>query len=94
MEGFGINVIEAAACGRIVLASNIQGLSDAIQDGKNGFLLEPGNVDEWIKSIDDLMTSRYDRLTDFGVRAADFTRQIIARRVTKSQPRRTSRLLM
>ncbi len=40
MEGFGINVIEAAACERVVIASNIEGLKDAVQDGKNGFFAQ------------------------------------------------------
>ena len=49
MEGFGITAIEAAACGRVVLASNLEGLKDAISDGENGFLLEPENAEVWTK---------------------------------------------
>ena len=44
MEGFGISVIEAASCEIPVIASNIEGLKDAIKDGQNGFLVESGNA--------------------------------------------------
>jgi len=47
MEGFGINAIEAAVCERIVLASDIEGLLDAIKDGKNGKLIESENETAW-----------------------------------------------
>jgi len=54
MEGFGISVIEAGACGLPVLASNIEGLKDAIKEGQNGFLIESGNADAFIKKINEL----------------------------------------
>lgn len=37
-EGFGLTAIEAMACKKPVVASNIDGLAEIIQDGKNGFL--------------------------------------------------------
>lgn len=43
MEGFGINVIEAAASGATVVAARIDGLQDAIEEGCNGFLVEPAD---------------------------------------------------
>ena len=51
MEGFGINAIEAGICERIVLASNIEGLLDAIKDGKNGTLVENENIDAWVEAV-------------------------------------------
>jgi len=55
MEGFGINAIEASVCGRVVVASALEGLKDAIKDGKNGFLVEPGNVEAWTRKIKELL---------------------------------------
>ena len=55
MEGFGINVIEAGACGRVVVASNLEGLKDAIKDGGNGFLVESGNVGAYVSRISELL---------------------------------------
>jgi glycosyltransferase involved in cell wall biosynthesis len=37
-EGFGVVVLEAAACGLPAIGSNIYGLQDAIIDGQTGFL--------------------------------------------------------
>jgi glycosyltransferase involved in cell wall biosynthesis len=54
MEGFGISVIEAGACRLPVLASNMEGLKDAIKDGKNGFLVEPENADAYVQKINEL----------------------------------------
>jgi len=39
MEGFGINVVEAAVCGRMVAASALEGLKDAVKENENGFWL-------------------------------------------------------
>jgi glycosyltransferase involved in cell wall biosynthesis len=40
-EGFGSTVIEAAACGLPAIATRIYGLTDAVVDGKTGFLVAP-----------------------------------------------------
>ncbi|CAK0777491.1 Glycosyl transferase, group 1 family [Gammaproteobacteria bacterium] len=50
-EGFGISVIEAAFCRIPVLASRLEGLQDAIQEGKNGFLVESKNPEAWVEKI-------------------------------------------
>ncbi len=41
-EGFAQSFLEAMARGAIVLASRIDGMREAIRDGENGFLFEPG----------------------------------------------------
>lgn len=43
-EGWGLTVIEAAACGTPSLASNSPGLRDSVQDGVTGFLVPHGDV--------------------------------------------------
>lgn len=40
-EGFGIAAGEAAALGLPVVASDVDGLSELIKNGKNGFLIDP-----------------------------------------------------
>ena len=57
LEGFGISVIEAGACRLPVLAANIEGLKDAIKEGKNGFLVESENAEIWIARINELFAS-------------------------------------
>lgn len=39
IEGFGLVAIEAASCGALVVASDLEGISDAVVDGKNGYLV-------------------------------------------------------
>ena len=72
MEGFGITAIEAAACGRVVLASNLEGLKDAINDGQNGFLLEPGNAEIWTEKIKEVLLNDSFR-KEFGEKAKQYT---------------------
>jgi glycosyltransferase involved in cell wall biosynthesis len=43
-EPFGQVAIEAMACGRAVIASNIGGLRDAVIDGETGVMVPPGDV--------------------------------------------------
>ena len=45
-EGFGSVVIEAAAAGLPALASNIYGLTDAVDEGNTGFLHEVRSIEE------------------------------------------------
>jgi len=74
MEGFGISVIEAALCGRPVIASNLQGLKDAIIQDENGLLVEPGNALAWSGAITTLLGNEHAR-HDLGTRAALYTEQ-------------------
>ena len=44
-EGFGRAVLESMALGKPVIASAVGGLREAIQDGSNGYLVDPGDVE-------------------------------------------------
>ena len=44
-EGWGITVVEAAACGTPSLASDSPGLRDSVRHGETGFLVPHGDVD-------------------------------------------------
>ncbi|MGN6390955.1 MAG: glycosyltransferase family 4 protein [Gemmatimonadales bacterium] len=44
-EGWGITVIEAAACGTPSLASDSPGLRDSVRHGRTGFLVRHGDVE-------------------------------------------------
>jgi glycosyltransferase involved in cell wall biosynthesis len=50
-EAFGIVLLEAMSNGVPVVASNVGGVSDLIVEGKNGYLVRPGNVDEIERKI-------------------------------------------
>jgi glycosyltransferase involved in cell wall biosynthesis len=51
VEGFGIAAIEAGCCGLPVIASNLQGLKDAVLHGRTGFLVEAGNAEAFLDGI-------------------------------------------
>lgn len=74
MEGFGLVVIEAASCERVVLASQLEGLRDAIIPGKNGFLAESENAEQYAKKINALMLED-DLRRDFGIQARKYVKE-------------------
>ena len=51
VEGFGIAAIEAGCCGLPVIASDLQGLKDAVIHGRTGFLVEAGNAGAFLDAI-------------------------------------------
>lgn len=55
-EGLGLSVMEAQACALPVIASNVGGLVDLIEDGRTGYLVPPGNPKELAKKIIDVLT--------------------------------------
>lgn len=74
IEGFGMVVLEAATCGLPVIASHLEGIKDAIQNGKNGLLVEPCDTEGYLKAILALLKDKEARKA-FGRRAAEFTNQ-------------------
>ncbi len=51
MEGFGLVCLEACLCGAALFASRIDGITEAIHDGKNGVLLPAGDVEAWSSAL-------------------------------------------
>jgi glycosyltransferase involved in cell wall biosynthesis len=51
VEGFGIVAIEGGCCGLPVVASNIQGIRDAVLDGRTGYLVGEKGVEEFVEKI-------------------------------------------
>ena len=49
-EAFGLALIEAMAMGIAVVSSNCDGVLDIVQDGENGFLVSPRDVDGLTKT--------------------------------------------
>ena len=70
VEGFGMVFLEAAACAKPVIAGRSGGAVYAVEDGYNGFSVDPENVEELKRAIRELMDP--DRRTAMGVAGIDF----------------------
>jgi len=55
MEGFGLVVIEAALRGTPVVAADLEGIKDAVVDGRTGILLTPQDGPAWIDRLSQLL---------------------------------------
>ena len=55
-EGFGMTIIEAAACNVPAVATRIYGIIDAIEDGETGLLFTPGDVDALTQTLLKMIT--------------------------------------
>ncbi len=51
-EGFGLTALEAGADGAVLLASSLDGIVDAVEDGVTGILVEPENHAAWVAEIE------------------------------------------
>lgn len=51
MEGFGIVALESSSSGLPVVASDIEGIKDAVIQGKTGLLVKEKNPEDFIKAI-------------------------------------------
>ena len=72
VEGFGIVAIEASVRGIPVIASNIEGINDAIKDNKNGFLFPCKDKDALVNRIHRLINnSEYKK--EFGAKSREYT---------------------
>jgi len=57
-EGFGIVFLEAAACGRPVVAGNTAGAQEAVQDGVTGILVDPEDEECVASAIVELLADQ------------------------------------
>ncbi len=60
-EPFGIVFVEAMAYALPIVAARIGALPDMVREGENGFLVEPGNVEELTKALDALLANEKER---------------------------------
>ena len=61
-EGMSSTLLEAMACGTCILGSNIEGISEIVENNKTGLLVEPNNRDELLNKILYLLQKKEKRL--------------------------------
>lgn len=59
-EGFGITIVEAMATGLICVGSKSEAISELIEDGENGFIIEKNNSDTLSILIQKLLLGKID----------------------------------
>ncbi|NNF03333.1 MAG: glycosyltransferase family 4 protein [Rhodothermales bacterium] len=66
MEGFGIVMLEAGMCGTPTIAARLEGIREVVEGGRNGYFVEPGDADGYIRRITELDADRdtLSRLSD------------------------------
>jgi len=60
-ENMPMNILEAVAMGKVVIASRVGGIPEIIEDKENGFLFRMGDADDLAMKIDEL--KNYDLAT-------------------------------
>ena len=55
MEGLGVSLLQAAAAGVPIIASRAGGMPEVVVDGRNGLLIDPGDVAALTAAIDRLL---------------------------------------
>lgn len=82
-EGFGLTVAEAMWKKTPVIASDIGGIPEQIEDGKTGYLVDPEDHHQVAKKILDLLSLDEDERKDMGEKAKDRIRNnfLITRQV-------------
>ena len=51
-EAFGLVLLEAMACGRPVVASRLPGVRTLVEEGRTGYLVDPGNAKDLAEKIE------------------------------------------
>lgn len=71
MEGFGLVALEAGCAGLPVVASDLEGIRDAVSHGQNGFLIPPGKWNLFTAEVEGLLEDEEKR-KEAGERARAF----------------------
>lgn len=81
-EGMANVLLEAAACGRPVLASNVPGCRETFDEGVSGLGFEAKSVDSLVSVIERFITLPYEKKVAMGIAGRkkmeqEFDRQIV-----------------
>ncbi|MCS7231648.1 MAG: glycosyltransferase family 4 protein [Elusimicrobiota bacterium] len=71
LEGFGLVVAEAMACGKPVVVSNVSSLPELVIDGVTGFLANPKDIDDFVGKIIMLLKNK-ELKRDIGEKAKKY----------------------
>ena len=72
-EAYGMALLEAQAAGLPVVAGNLRGVPDVVENGKTAILVPPGDARAFAQGVDKLINNKDFRI-DMGLEAARFVR--------------------
>lgn len=81
-EGLPINIIEAMAMGNAIVATDVRGNNDAVEDGVNGYLVPVGDSDLMAEKILELMNN-CEKLRTFGENGLDMVKDFSTENVNR-----------
>ena len=81
-EGLPINLIEAMAMGNAIVATDVRGNNDAVEDGVNGYLVPVGDSGLMAEKILELMNDR-EKLRTFGENGLDMVKDFSTENVNR-----------
>lgn len=61
-ESFGVSILEASSCALPVIASNVGGIPEVVENEKTGFLVEKDSVEEIVKAMKNLLSDKQLRV--------------------------------
>ncbi|MFH1759478.1 MAG: glycosyltransferase family 4 protein [bacterium] len=73
-EGMPNAMLEAMACGLPVIASRVSGVEELVEDNKNGWLFESGDLEELSVSLERCLNTG-DRINDFSENSRNIARR-------------------
>lgn len=74
-ESFGVGVLEASACGKAVIVSNVGGLSEVVIEGKTGFVVRPNSPEILAAKIETLILDK-NLLSTMGKNGRKFVEEV------------------
>lgn len=66
-EGMANVLLESAACGKVIITSNIHGCMEAVEDGKTGFLVNVKDTESLIKAVERFLQLPFDTRRAMGI---------------------------
>lgn len=81
-EGMSNVLLESAACGRAIIASNIPGCKEIVDERISGYTFEVNNASDLVQKIEMFIELEYDKKVDMGLAARlkvekEFDRKIV-----------------
>jgi len=71
-ENAPLTVLEAMAVGLPVIASDIGGLPELVEDGVSGFLAKPSDVDGWMEALEQMESFTVEQRREMGNAGREF----------------------